>query len=593
MPDPRADYEARLDAHVKAAAGLDPADRNFANLRLGTAILWIAAVVVTFKAGLPGAGLLVGSIGLFVILVVLHGRTVRRRQRAERAAAFYEAGIARLTNAWMGKGEAGERFRNDSHLFAEDIDLFGRGSLFELLCAARTRTGESTLAGWLLAPAPPEEAKARQKAVEELRSRVDLREDLAVLGESAKKAVDSESLAEWSRSPSPLASGPLPAVAAVVGVSVVVAFVAWLLGAPIWLFTGAIVARLAFAALFSRRFAEVVREFEGKAREIERLAGILDRVERERFESPALADIRKALETEGVPASKRLARLGQLFSLLDAGANQFFAIAYHAMCVGEIATGAIDRWRATHGSAVPRWTQALGRLEALSSLAGFAYEHPEHPFPEIAESGAVAEAEALGHPLIPDAKCVRNDLALAGAGLQVLVVSGSNMSGKSTLLRTLGVNIVLAFAGAPVCAKRLRVSPVALGASIRRNDSLQEGTSRFYAEITRLNEIMKGAAKGPLCFLVDEILSGTNSHDRAIGAEAVVRGLVQRGAIGLVTTHDLSLAKVAEALAAKASNVHFEDHLENGRISFDYKLHPGVVTKSNALELMRAVGLDV
>jgi DNA mismatch repair ATPase MutS len=175
----------------------------------------------------------------------------------------------------------------------------------------------------------------------------------------------------------------------------------------------------------------------------------------------------------------------------------------------------------------------------------------------------------------------------------VLVVSGSNMSGKSTLLRTLGVNIVLAFTGAPVCAKRLRVSPVALGASIRRNDSLQEGTSRFYAEITRLNEIMKGAAKGPLCFLVDEILSGTNSHDRAIGAEAVVRGLVQRGAIGLVTTHDLSLAKVAEALAAKASNVHFEDHLENGRISFDYKLHPGVVTKSNALELMRAVGLDV
>ena len=188
---------------------------------------------------------------------------------------------------------------------------------------------------------------------------------------------------------------------------------------------------------------------------------------------------------------------------------------------------------------------------------------------------------------------MRNDVHLA-ADLAVLVISGSNMSGKSTLLRTVGVNAVLAQAGAPVRARRLRLSPLAVGTSMRIADSLQAGTSRFYAEIQRLRQIVDLAAgPRPLLFLLDEILHGTNSHDRRFGAEAIVRGLVQRGAIGLVTTHDLSLATIADALAPRAANVHFEDHLEDGRMTFDYQLRPGVVRKSNALELMRAVGLEV
>jgi DNA mismatch repair ATPase MutS len=175
-----------------------------------------------------------------------------------------------------------------------------------------------------------------------------------------------------------------------------------------------------------------------------------------------------------------------------------------------------------------------------------------------------------------------------------MVVSGSNMSGKSTLLRTVGINVVLALAGAPVRASRLRLAPMALGATLRVQDSLQGGTSRFYAEIQRLHQIMTLTRESlPVLFLLDEILHGTNSHDRAVGAEAVVRGLITRGAIGLVTTHDLALAKVAEALTPQARNVHFEDHLENGRMIFDYRLHDGVVRKSNALALMRAVGLEV
>jgi hypothetical protein len=223
----------------------------------------------------------------------------------------------------------------------------------------------------------------------------------------------------------------------------------------------------------------------------------------------------------------------------------------------------------------------------------YTIEHPGDARPVIVDGGPRFEADALGHPLLPAARCVRNDVVL-DATAPVLVVSGSNMSGKSTLLRAVGVNAVLALAGAPVRAARLRLSPLAIGASIRTLDSLSEGTSRFYAEITRIRHLVD-LADGPqtLLFLLDEILHGTNSHDRRIGAEAIVRGLLRRGAIGLVTTHDLALTTIADDPTVRARNVHFADHVEDARMVFDYQMRDGVVTHSNALALMRAVGLEV
>jgi DNA mismatch repair ATPase MutS len=256
---------------------------------------------------------------------------------------------------------------------------------------------------------------------------------------------------------------------------------------------------------------------------------------------------------------------------------------------------AVETWRDAFGKAVPLWLSTVGQLEALVSLAGYGYEHPRDPFPEIRDSdaGALFDATGIGHPLLPEARVIRNDVRL-DADMRLLVVSGSNMSGKSTLLRTVGINAVLALAGAPVRAERLRISPVAVGATLRIQDSLEEGTSRFYAEIKRMRQLVE-IAEGPLplLFLLDEIFHGTNSHDRRIGAEAVIGELVKRGAVGLVTTHDLALSDIAEGLAPRARNVHFEDHLENGRVTFDFKLRDGIVEKSNALELMRSVGLDV
>jgi DNA mismatch repair ATPase MutS len=240
-----------------------------------------------------------------------------------------------------------------------------------------------------------------------------------------------------------------------------------------------------------------------------------------------------------------------------------------------------------------RWLGAVGEIEALSSLAAYHYEHPTDVFPDVVEGPPAFEAEDLGHPLLDDAINIRNDVRIGG-DLRVLIVSGSNMSGKSTLLRTVGINTVLAQAGAPVRARHLRLTTLEIGASIRIQDSLHSGVSRFYAEITRLGLIMRRATEpGRVLFLIDELLHGTNSHDRRIGAEAVVRGLVERGAIGLVTTHDLALASVATAMGSRGANVHFQDVLDNGRLRFDYRMRSGVVEHSNALELMRSVGLDV
>ena len=284
--------------------------------------------------------------------------------------------------------------------------------------------------------------------------------------------------------------------------------------------------------------------------------------------------------------------------------NNAFLMFSMPFLVGTHLAWAIESWRARHGAAVRRWLEAVGEFEALVSLSAYRYEHPDDPFPDVVtgpERTAVFEGIALGHPLLPSARMVRNDVALNDV-TRLLVVSGSNMSGKSTLLRTAGTNAVLAFAGAPVRAHSLRLSPLAIGATLRIQDSLQEGRSRFYAEITRIRELAD-IARGepgdgardhrPLFFLLDELFHGTNSHDRLVGASGVLRSLIDRGALGLVTTHDLALTAIADNLTPHAANVHFEEWFDAGEMRFDYRLKPGRVTRSNALALMRAVGLEV
>jgi hypothetical protein len=362
-----------------------------------------------------------------------------------------------------------------------------------------------------------------------------------------------------------------------------------------WVVIGALAAGGGFGRHYRKRVRDVTDAVADPARDLDVLSLVLARLERENWRCERLRKLHKALGamgTPGQPASRAIRRLVRLIEWLNSRLDAWFAVFAPFLLWATQFAFAIEAWRAKHGREIGGWLDAVGELEALCSLAAYAYEHPDDPFPEILESGTDFEVESMRHPLIPSARCVPNSLKLSPE-LQLLIVSGSNMSGKSTLLRTVGVNVALALAGAPVRAVRMKVPVVAMGATIRVQDSLQAGTSRFYAEIQRLRQIMDLTKTMTVLFLLDEILHGTNSHDRAVGAEGVIRGLIGRGAIGIVTTHDLALAKLADALAPRAANYHFEDQLIDGRMVFDYQLHEGVVQKSNALELMRAVGLEV
>lgn len=589
---PRTEYIRRREAHLAEAARKMKRFRKVGLVRLASLAAGLVLIWFVFK-GLSAWWLLPPAV-VFIALAELQARISRAQLRCERAAALYDEGLARLDDRWAGKGATGERFLDAAHPYAADLDLFGHGSLFELLSRARTRAGEETLANWLLHPATPDVVRARQTAVSELRSRLDLREDLALLGEGVRSGEDAHSLAAWATAPSWHVSPWLRLTAITLALLAVVTFVLWTIGfAGTPLLVALILGRV-FAFRFRSQVGRVVSGVDAAGRDLALLSGVLSRLEEERFTSPRLVELRAALDVEGLPASQQIARLNRLIDLLDAQRNTIFApVAFLLLWQVQLAF-AIERWRQRSGPAVVRWLAAVGELEALSSLASHAYERPQDPFPELMDQGTRFEGEGLGHPLIPESRNVRTDLRLSDEGPRVLIVSGSNMSGKSTLLRTLGTNTVLALAGATVRARRLRLSPLQVGGSIRIQDSLQAGASHFYAEITRLRQIVELTKEGfPVLFLLDEILHGTNSHDRLIGAEGVVRGLLERSAIGLVTTHDLALARIADELGANAANVHFEDHLEAGKISFDYQLRPGIVRRSNALELMRSIGLEV
>lgn len=534
----------------------------------------------------------------FVVLVLWHARVNRRLYQARQRIRIHEQGVRRLEDAWAGTGRDGLAYAPEGHVFADDLDLFGRGSLFELLCTARTRAGEECLARWLITPADPDEVRARQEAIEELRSEVDLREALSVVGGEVDSALDRAAATEWGEAPIALRGAWLPWVARVLGIVSATAFFGWTFGGwPGLPMAALLLAQFVLTLPTWGRVAGVLDGADRPSQDLVLVGRLLRRLEQGGFRSAWLQSLAAMLETDGVPPSKRIRTLTRLTDFVDARRNQIFLPVSWLLCLGTQLAYAIERWRTENGKDLGRWVDAVGAFEAINALAGYAYEHPNDPFAEVVAGGAVFEGVQLGHPLLPDLACVRNDLWLgfpaSESAPQAVLVSGSNMSGKSTMLRTVGVNVVLALAGAPVRAERLRLSPLALGASIRITDSLQAGASHFYAEIERLHRVVDLAKGGtPALFMLDEMLHGTNSHDRRIGAEAVIHSLLDAGALGLVTTHDLALADVADE-DARMENVHFEDELVDGRMRFDYRLKEGVVTRSNAIALMRAVGLDV
>jgi DNA mismatch repair ATPase MutS len=350
---------------------------------------------------------------------------------------------------------------------------------------------------------------------------------------------------------------------------------------------------LAWAHRLHARLEAASDAVEQATEDLGLLVSILLLQEKAVFSSPKLVDLQDSLKRNGVTPSAAIKRLARLAEYLKQRRNPVAKPLDVVLFWSAQVVFAAERWQQEFGPQIRGWLAAVGELEALTALSAYAYEHPEDVLPEFVATASVFDAEGLAHPLLPAGKAIRNDVKL-GDGLQLMILSGPNMAGKSTFIRSIGVNAVLAQCGAPVRATRLRLSPLAVAASICILDSLSGGISRFYAEIHRV-KLISDLTEGPIpvLFLLDELLSGTNSHDRLAGTEFVVRSLMERNAIGIVSTHDLALARIPETMGAKATNCHFEDRFEDGKLIFDYKLKPGIVQTSNALDLMRSIGLGV
>ncbi|QNI38472.1 mismatch repair protein [Edaphobacter sp. 4G125] len=579
-----------MKARELRVAHLEAIHIRFGNLRLLLVLAQIAVLWIYLRSHSFALGWVALPALLFIAIAAYHAKILHRQAIAKRAVDFYNQGIARIEDRWHGLGQRGDRFDISNHLYAADLDIFGQGSLFELLSVARTRMGEDTLASWLLEPSSLDAIHQRHQAITDLRDRLDFREEMATCSKELQAAVHPDALMHWAQSPLQLTNLLVRWLCLILVALMIATAIFWGTTGQRSPFFIVLLLEGIVVLLHRSRVQSVLHQTEHAFADLKLLSCLLSRIEKETFDSPVLKELQRSLSTRQITASHAIARLDIIVQYIQSLENPLMRLIDIPFLYSVQLAFIADSWRGHFGAVVPQCLAAVGEMESLLSLATYSFEHPSDPFPQFLSSAPHFQATGLGHPLIPDARCVRNDLALTGDH-RILLISGSNMSGKSTLMRAAGINTVLAMAGAPVRAHSLQLTPLRIGASILVNDSLQKGNSRFYAEITRLRHVRDLAnQQPPLFFLLDELLQGTNSRDRLIGAQGIVNSLLETSAIGLISTHDLALTQLHSNLI---HNMHFQDEIDDGKMKFDFILRDGPVTRSNGVALMRLIGLDV
>jgi hypothetical protein len=605
-----------VERFERAAAALGRRSRLLSNLRGVSFGAAVVALVAGTLGGHPGALPVAPAAGLvFLALIAWHSRVIAAEDHALRLARVNVDARARVSGTWQKLPEDGARFALAAHPYAADLDLFGPGSLYQRLNVAHTHFGQEALARFLTEPADPQAIGKRQEAARGLAQKLEERQQLealaiavveptpGALGDGrpvANRRVaappDPEPLLRWAEGEPWLSRRHLLIVAARVLPLLTLGSLAGaaLLGWPAAAWTVPFIAGLVAAAAVRKEADRVFGAVSSTEGAFLRYGPMFQLIERLDPSSVLLGDLQRGLLASAVPPSvamQRFERIVGWFDLRHNGLIHPFANAFllwDAHCLLRL-----EAWQRGAGRNAREWFRVLGEVEALSAIAGLAFDEPGFTWPEVVPGPACFDAQGLGHPLLPRTARVANDVALTRAG-HALLITGSNMSGKSTLLRSMGVAAVLALAGAPVCAARLRLSPLLVRTSIRISDSLASGVSHFYAEIARLKAVLDAASGAvPLLFLLDEILHGTNSNERQIGARWVLAELLRRGAIGVVSTHDAGLCQLPSELMARVEQCHFRESVADGKMTFDYALRPGPVSGGNALRLMRLVGLPV
>ena len=574
---------------------------------LRTRKLWALAITLKFVvigvvlliAAVHGTGLIVVALGVPLIGWTFALRSyVRTRAKAIQLAhrsGFYERGIERMEDNWRGKGSTGSEFARDKHLYQTDLDILGEGSLFELLATTRTEVGAERLAAFLLDSVSLEEALARQQAVMELRGAAGLREEVALLGKYRFQNCEGKHLREWLSLPALNVPRMVPifllfsgAVSLALGLNGCARMLPW--GQTLLLMAPWLAAQAGIGLKLMREVRIHLKTLLTLGGDVVVLRQGVGLIEHQQFHSVKLRSLVVRLCERKAEASIR-----ELEHLLTAVERREDFILYGFslwLAAGTQLVLATERWRAKHQKDFEDWIDAWAEFEALSAIACYAYEHPMDVFPELLHGQARFEAKDLRHPLLPREGSVGNELALNDARA-FYVISGSNMAGKSTFLRAVGLNAVLAAAGSPVCAREARLTVFNLCTSISISDSLAEGKSKFLAEVERLRASIAATEAGrPALFLIDEILSGTNSRDRRVAAESVIAALVAGGAVGALSTHDLSLTEIAGNPVLRGTNVHMRSESPEEPLAFDYRIKPGILRQTNALAIVKMLGIQ-
>jgi hypothetical protein len=612
---PAALYAARRNAFVRQRDEYYRQRMQSANL---TVLLFFApAIFIVFAVGTQSALYLIPAALVWVAcgyFFVRQGRLEARYRRFKMLAEINDEGLHRLERDWpaMPLREPPEP-PAPTPSFAGDLDLLGRASLQHLLNTASTPAAQQRLTGWLLDPAAPDEIRERQTAVAEMAELVDFRDELTLFGRlSGMSPAGYHSFLAWAEQEPWLLKRPAliwtSRILPVLTVGLAVLNVTGVVRAPFWLL--ALGASILFSMSYGKQIEELIDQVSDRQAVFQPYEGVFARVALQPFEAERLRRIQRDLAAEQLNADEQMRRLGHILQFGDLRLSMFFPIIQAFLLWSFHTLWLLEGWQRTAGRRVRVWLETLSELEALSALATLAADNPTWAFPEIIEKDGDApalSARNLGHPLLPPAVCVGNDVGIGPVG-RFLFVTGSNMSGKSTLLRAIGMNVVLAQAGGPVCADEMRLMPLTLTTSIRVQDSLEYGISYFMAELRRLREVVEiahtttettettGAGEREPLFLLDEILHGTNTSERQIAARQIIRTLLRYGATGAVSSHDLSLTETPDLTAARDA-VHFTETFTRGAdgpaMSFDYRLRPGVATSTNALKLMEMVGLPL
>jgi hypothetical protein len=599
--------EERLRTHTERLTQLgqrrDALSGQEARLSLLRLVLFLAsaAAITTGITRGSGSAWLVGlALGVgFFAAVVWHARVLSKRHEVDVRIAIHERNVKRIRGEELSSAKDGRAHLPADHPYASDIDLIGAGSLFQRIDVSQTVEGEAALAQALSAPATREVIQARQAAVLELAGKPTFREEFELSGavhQKRSEKLDHRPFMALMGMPRVFAARPwLRPLALVLLAATATTFVLSQLGKldsrVFWL------CLFAQGVLLWKLSSEVHATLDlitarlGFAQAYE---GMLRLLEDERWQAPYLAKLREGLDVKGLKPSAHMARLTRYEGYGQLRTQGPVYLVINVLTMWDLfCLDRIERFVDDVGPESERWFRAIGEMELLCSLATLHHVDPDTSFPTLVEPSGGLLAEGLVHPLIPVGTRVANTLSKLVPG-SALIVTGSNMAGKSTLLRALGLNVALALAGGPVCARKLVLPIVRLRASMRIEDSLQRGASYFHAELTRLRMVVGELDREPpVLFLLDELLRGTNARARHQGARAVLLHLLSRGAMGLVATHDIALSELEEEQPGKVSNVHFTDVFEDGEMKFDFRLREGVVRTSNALRLLAMAGVEV